>query len=470
MKESCAGERIRPGQFSYISTVNMQNDTPTNIFCSSHHCKFTENEWTKSTDFSSTLGAVLEASKLTNKIHPLFDNPLRQAVPDFSVVEQSARLATHFIECGSLDRIFIAISNKGKPGRSWQDKKTKWRVGLEIPQEELTKTKRTDGRRAQDLLIHLSNSISFALDTMVEEHGITESIPNKKHVDSKFPHGEKSKVKIAASLYHDLENAQGTEDTPYLLNLQVDLAITLVHEIGHAIDNQAHGKWWHGHFLGENIIREVGFDVETRLFGGHLTTLFGGKTDPNAFSRYYHNRQRSALKGILVLWEYPYQSLATAYAGKESHMEIRKQPKDVRSLDVAWRVPVTFLGQLFQDSFWKDEVPSDPSALRPECSVGYTFRADQDANSTPVNKHKDDRIMMYVPRGYRRIKHDGSIVLDEPSNDEVACATNFWECITKIYSSNDRRWKVIPDGSENTHLVCAEYMDDIDSDTEMVGP
>jgi hypothetical protein len=75
----------------------MQNDTPLNVFYSIHHCKFTEFEWMKANDLSRAKGDVLVAGKLTNKIHPLFDTPLRKAVPDFSVVEQSARLASQFI-------------------------------------------------------------------------------------------------------------------------------------------------------------------------------------------------------------------------------------------------------------------------------------------------------------------------------------------------------------------------------------
>jgi hypothetical protein len=102
----------------------------------------------------------------------------------------------------------VAISNKGKPGRSWQDKKATWRVGLEIRQEELTKTRRTDGCMAQHLLKHLSKSVSFTLDHTIEDHGMTESIPNKEYVDQKFPNGEKSIVKIAASLYDDRESAR----------------------------------------------------------------------------------------------------------------------------------------------------------------------------------------------------------------------------------------------------------------------
>jgi hypothetical protein len=79
--------------------------------------------------------------------------------------------------------------------------------------------------------------------------------------------------------------------------------------------------------------------------------------------------------------------------------------------------------------------------------------------------------MMYVPKGYRRLKDDGSIVLDDPENDEVVHTTNFWECMAKIYSYNDDRpWQEIPDGSRATHLVCVEYMDDFDSDTEMADP
>ena len=453
----------------------MQNDTPNWMFHSNHHCEFTNHEWTRASVPSSHRPNILSAEKLTNRIHPLFDQPLKKAVDDFSVVEQSARLATQFVECGLLHRLFLAIANEGKPGRAWGEtgrEEDKYeRVGLEIPHSELITTKKTDGRRAQELLKHLSQSITYALDSATKDHGATESIQDKHFIDSKFPNGEKSKVKIAASLYEDLKKAQGTEDTPYLFYLQVNLAITLVHEIGHAVDNLAHGKLWHGHFLGENIIREAGFDIETRLFGGHLTTLFGSKTDPNAITnRYYHERRPSALRGILVLFEYPYQSLATLYAHHESHMEIRKQPRDVRELDVAWRVPIPFLGKLFCDGFWRDELPSNPTALRPECSVGYTFRTDSNGNSIPVKKHKDDKTMMYVPKGYRRVKDDGSVVRYPNSSDGLVNTTKFWDSLTESYLTGDRPWVAKPYGYKATDLPCEHCMDDVetDSDTEIV--
>jgi hypothetical protein len=388
----------------------------------------------------------------------LFDIPLRKAIRDFSVVEQSARLASRFVECGVLDRVFLSIANEGKPGRSWQRRGIEGEVGLEISKEQLDKKEPTDGAKAQELLIHLSKTISFCLDDTVQCDALTNAIPNKKYRDRQFPNAEKSKVRIARRQYDDLKNAKGTEDTPCLLYLQVNFATTLVHEIGHALDNMAHGRLYYPHFLGENMIWEPGFDVETRLFGGYLTTHFDSEAD--VVIRYKHNGRSSELTGILVLWEYPTQGLVETYRS-DGTMETRGEPKDVRSLDIAWRVPIAFLKRLFRDSFWNDQLPSDANALRPQCSVGYCFRVDQHGESIPVATHRSDGKMLYVPEGYRRLP-DGSIEIDHRKKHEFGFVdtTKFWEDKAREYSTDEgkRPWVVLPDRAANTHRLCKEYL------------
>jgi hypothetical protein len=178
-----------------------------------------------------------------------------------------------------------------------------------------------------------------------------------------FQKGEKSRIYISASMYDTLRDAQGTNDIPLLLKLQFEFAVTLVHEIGHALDNLCHGQLAWNHFCGDSIVCETGFELENRLFGGHLTMFCEGWEDPKKWNRYHHDGQRSSLSGVLVLWEYPYQGAVAAYRDHGS-MQTRGELKNIRPLDVAWRVPVTFLQNFFEDTFWVSELPANKNALR----------------------------------------------------------------------------------------------------------
>lgn len=76
--------------------------------------------------------------------------------------------------------------------------------------------------------------------------------------------------------------------------------------------------------------------------------------------------------------------------------------------------------------------------------------------------------MMYVPKGYRRDKDDGSIVRYHNTREEPVNTTRFWDSVTESYLTGHRPWVAMPYGYKETDLICEHCMDDIpDSDTEM---
>ena len=280
----------------------------------------------------------LKIGLLRNQVHPLFSNPLQSALPKYSVVEQSAKLASHFVECGSLDRIFLAIWDNGQHGRGWRSTSKPNEVGYEYPPEALDETvpiTPADRIRIRNLLKALSDNIYYRLDKTID-HALTHSLTDEKVTDKAFSKGERSRVVIPARMYDSLRKAKACKDVPLLLKLQFEFAVMLVHEISHAMDNLCHGQLgWH-HFFGDSVICETGFEIENRLFGGHLTMIFEDWEDPIRWNRYVHNGQRSSLAGVLVSWEYPYQGVVAAYNG-HGGLEKRGDLKSIRPLDVACR-------------------------------------------------------------------------------------------------------------------------------------
>ena len=395
----------------------------------------------------------LRIGLLRNQVHALFSESLRTAVPDYSVVEQSAKLASHFVECGVLDRLFLAIWDNGKHGRGWRSRTNPNKVGYEYPPEDLDETvpiTPADRIRVRKLLKTLSDNIYYRVDDKADAHAITHSLINDKVPDKSFSKGERSRVKISVNIYNALRTAQCGKDAALLLRLQFEFAVVLVHEIGHALDNLCHGQLtWH-HFFGENAICETGFEIENRLFGGHLTMVYEGWEDPKKYNRYHHGGQRSSMSGVLVLWEYPYQGVVAAY-GNHGLLQERGELKAIRRFDVAWRVPITFLQRFFEESFWASEFPANKNALRPKCSTGYCFRVDRYGASIPVTINREKDAMMCVPPGYRQLK-SGDIVphhqqkrLREAAGG-FADTTLFWRKHAAKFSSGEllRPWIAVP--------------------------
>lgn len=350
----------------------------------------------------------LVVRKLTNNIHPLFDKPLNDAVlnytlvPDYSLVEQSARLASRFIECGKLDHIFHVISKDVKHTREWWDRTDKTKKGREFLPEEVddrVSLTKSDRDSVHATLQQLSTSISFTIDKDVTYNAVTDSLDDGTFTDKTFPNGTRSQVRISSTMYEGLKEAIKFRDVPSILKWQFELAIMLVHESAHAYENLFHGKSVDFHFLGNDIITERGFEVEAVLFGGHLTMIYEERSSLVS-RKYVHHSQSSFLKGVLVLWEYPYQGVVEAYRGGGG-LEVRSEPEDRRPLDIAWRVPITYLAQLFDDNFWTNTVSVVPSALLPPCKVGYTFRFSE--GLMPIRRSGIDG--EYVPEGYMRGKY-----------------------------------------------------------------
>jgi hypothetical protein len=192
-------------------------------------------------------------------------------------------------------------------------------------------------------------------------------------------------------------------------------------------------------YFGHNPVAELGFELESWLFDGILTEAFNGGN--RGLGRYRHGNRRtvpSNLRGVLVLWEYPCQSLVEDYVGfGDNGMEKRGEPKDIKALDVGWRVPITFLQRFFQDDFGQD---TSSGYLHPKREVGYCFRTgrnkpDDDIHCPVISSTAENK---YIPVGYHRTEA-GDIIPDS------ALVTLCSEMVKRRLQSNmrsdvPRRW------------------------------
>ena len=135
-----------------------------------------------------------------------------------------------------------------------------------------------------------------------------------------------------------------------------------------------------------------------------------------------------------------------------------QRPEVIRPLDVAWRVPLTFLARLFDDNFWTVELPDDSNLLRAECFVGYCFNSDKKGNPKPVKAPLtgQDGAMKYIPDGFHRLSSGDIVSHDYQMDDRSATARlvdtmRFWKDRADKCSKGElqRSWtKATPEDNE----------------------
>lgn len=104
------------------------------------------------------------------------------------------------------------------------------------------------------------------------------------------------------SMYDRLakETNARVKDVSALLYYRYEFAVMAAHELVHAARNCLMGKADAEPCFGDSPMAEIGFELESRLSDGHLTTLY--EEDPE-LRLYRHGRKQSSLTGALVLWE-----------------------------------------------------------------------------------------------------------------------------------------------------------------------
>lgn len=367
----------------------------------------------KNTDFAEieeSCDESLPLGALGNDIHVLFQEAQFRDLPNdnFQVLEPSAQLASKFLESGTLDKFFHIIFH-GSTTSAGKIRKVNTRQYVTSdmdPDVEVAAPQIDDVKRS---LNQLAKHCHYRIAKEVENQGTTAPL-NQTHQIARYPSGCKSEMRISRIGFDKLVEVAGKSpiDVPYLLTLQFEMAVLLLHELVHACWHFVNGSEGQNPFFGDSIINELGFEMENVLFGGHLTRIYH---DEAAVKRYKHNNKKSLLRGIVAVWDWPYQLQAQNYIkDKAVDLLYRKEPIEVRSLDRAWRVELQFLQQLFTDDFGEDISLEKSKVLTPQRTQGFCFRVTYNDKCIPVSgaKTKKDE-KMYIPAGYRRLA-SGDIV------------------------------------------------------------
>ncbi|KAK5111842.1 hypothetical protein LTR85_011740 [Meristemomyces frigidus] len=235
---------------------------------------------------------------------------------------------------------------------------------------------------------------------------------HSKLLHPEFPYGVGTVIRYARSLYTKLSAATSghADDLPLLRSVQLEFAIVLVHEVFHALFNAIHHVQDHEPFFGRAAIAEVGYEAEVRLFGGHITQLFNESTEADQQVRlYYRERKleklrkiRSLLRGVPVVWDWPYNRIVLQYQGEKHNMLIRRSrmPKT----DLAWRIPLDYLGQMFTNAHWHGPgAKRDTKLLHIDRDIGYCFYTNTVGALTPQKlkrlRYRKATTWRRVPRG-----------------------------------------------------------------------
>lgn len=315
------------------------------------------------------------------EIHPCFSRDKFARRIDWRAIEAAARLATHLLYCPSLNRYHYTWLRGAPSNRRYQE--TGSRIGKILFQTDLC-----------DLaaeLEEISHMIEYKVSSKHDDYACR---PTTRPNASFFPRGSNSIIFIGREKYNKLIAALESSDMPCLRYRQFELAVALVHELTHAIMNAKFGgdQTWEPYW-GNAAVAESGFELESRLFDGRIGLLYEDGTVQEKYQirraaagvrsgritrrdpANLRNARKSALRGVLVKWEWPDRAMVEMYS--DDGLTIDFDPERLPERDLAWRVPLSHIGQFFRKAFWQ-RASRNPRLLHPPKTQGYLFEYDRD--------------------------------------------------------------------------------------------
>lgn len=273
--------------------ITAQNDTPSARFYAS---RFMKKE--------PTTSAVLQLGRLSNEIHPLFDKgrfcTSEEGGIDYRVIEQPARLVNRFLES---EEAFAFFKTTLLPEGFWQNPKDQRDWAVQYASRIIPADKNEQGK-IQAFLNDVADNTVWTVKDVPGCEAVTDQVGKKDVQLPECPYGHKSIIQISKIKYDALASAHSRgDDVPLLLTLRFEFAVMLTHEVAHAAHNFRFGKLDHEPAFGKAGVAELGFELESCLFGGHLARLYT-HVDPagtETLQVHRHNGKLSDLPGLLVL-------------------------------------------------------------------------------------------------------------------------------------------------------------------------
>lgn len=350
------------------------------------------------------------AVNLTNAIHPLFrSNKFQRNTVEYPVIETSCRLASKLIQSHTVQGLLWTIAKHQQPLENLGGREVGYTADDTANVVLNSRGAKTHVRMA---LRELARLIKFVPDNEVD-NGLTRPTGRPTTRSAAFSDQQRrSLVRFGGELYKSLREAHhaARPDAVHLRALQFELAVTLAHEVVHALVNAAEGYLNREPFLHGASLAEVGFEAEQRWFGGHLARKFwlletvhpSGRVTKGRLRRHRYRPLAngrgppSALEGVWVLMGYPNMHLVTAYRVADAYMGTRNLG-EVKEPCLGWRVPMTWIAGLFSDEFWRrvEDLDDATTTLAPQ-EVNQYFQHDDEANLETVKPVAD------LPKGYKR--------------------------------------------------------------------
>lgn len=231
--------------------------------------------------------------------------------------------------------------------------------------------------------------------------------PQDDWMNGAFPGGRGSIIKYSLNAYRVLRDATYAKDGDlvFLLSCQFEFGLLSAHEVCHALVNAVEGDLDIEPFFHGALVSEIGYAFESVLFGGHLTYVLTGNSvhddewsDGQGPRRHWYpdDDHFSELRGILVMWEWPYRSIINSYRQTGEYIGVRNEDQ-IPVADLAWRVNSDFASKFLTKEFWEDDVRRlGAAAFQPPKEVGHFFLAHEDGEIQPHRPGRD-----LLPAGYR---------------------------------------------------------------------
>ena len=344
-----------------------------------------------------TIPNDLKLSDLCNNIHPIFAKELFDRAMNYDVLLVPLRLASLLLEFETLKPMLWTIIRRNvveAPDAENDDEKARkcaYTVADDI--RELKKMDQNQVSQVAQALRCLPSMVRYQLDVELPQGCMAKAASGEgPHSavavsgDGPHPHfqgGTKSLVKVSDHSYRRLETAtkehsDGNPDMAELISVQFNIAVSMVHEITHALYMAVEGAKNYEPFFGASAIAEIGFEAEYRLFGGRPDFYGCGGDQAQRYRLQPGNDgDLSRLKGINVLWEWPENHLVRSYVNM-GHM-IAWRSARLPKTDLAWKIPLTYISRLFSKDFWDVDVPKlGATALHPPKEVGHFFATTDD--------------------------------------------------------------------------------------------
>jgi hypothetical protein len=243
---------------------------------------------------------------------------------------------------------------------------------------------------------------------------LTKRHPKRDHRTPTLP-GHRSNVEYSLAQLRLLTKASkgpvAKRDIPLLLVWRFTLAVSLAHEVCHALvlAKDGHSRQFDTEpFFHGALTAEVGFAMEEKLFGGSPSLLWADE-QPNAAGAtqvYYKSKGKlSDLVGVYVLWPWPCTSIVRDYQAHNCGLYMRKADMEaLASKQVAWRIPLENLARFFETVFWSRD---DPTTVF-DRSVGFGISCDDVGERTAAEVSKEE-LGQYATSAFKISRHKAII-------------------------------------------------------------